>query len=203
MEVDALSKAARMSVRPPEVLGWNSIGSQTGGISGLAALAPIFAFRNIGANPILVRRVGLSNITSPGYTAGQLIDFGLMFARNWTVSDSGGTAVALTGSNSKHRTSLATPTSVDCRIATTVALTGGTRTLDANHISQVGTLAATGVASTNIIGNLSNMFQHDTGEYPLVLAQNEGLIIQNITAMGAGGAGRVYINMEFAEVTSY
>lgn len=203
MEVDTAFKAARMSLRPAEVLGWFSLGVSTGGLSGVAAAGSIFSFRNIAANPIIVRRVGLTNITSPGYTAAQFLDFGLVVARNWTASDTGGTAISVTGNNGKHRTSLVTPTSIDCRIATTTALTAGTRTLDANSLAQVGTLAAASVAGVNIVGGLSNLLSHDAGDYPLVLAQNEGFIIQNITLMGAGGGGKIYVNMEFAEAVSY
>lgn len=58
MEVDTAFKAARMSLRPPEVLGWYSIGASTGGLSGVVAAGSIFSFRNIAANPIIVRRVG-------------------------------------------------------------------------------------------------------------------------------------------------
>lgn len=203
MEVDTAFKAARISIRPVEVLGWNSLGASTGGLSAVAAAASIFSFRNISANPIIMRRVGLTNITSPGFTAAQFLDFGLLVARNWTASDTGGTAIALTGNNAKHRTSLVTPTSIDCRIATTTGLTAGTRTLDANPMSQVGTLAAAATAGVNLPGGLSNLLSHDAGDYPLVLAQNEGFIIQNITLMGAGGGGKIYVNMEFAEAVSY
>ena len=203
MEVDTTFKAARMSVRPQEVLGWNSIGSQTGNLTGLAALAPIFAFRNLGANPIVVRRIGLAVIIGTGFTAAQFVDYGLMIARSWTASDTGGTAIAVTGSNCKHRTSLATPTSVDCRIATTVALTAGTRTLDSNNISQLGGIALASTLSAVVPNSLNNLLQHDTGEYPLVLAQNEGLIVQSITAMAAGGILKALVNMEFAEAVSY
>ena len=200
LEVDTSFKAARATLRPHEALAWNSIGAQTGGITGIAAAASIFSFRNISANPILVRRVGLGVINNVGFTTAQVVDFGLMVARNWTASDSGGTAIALTGNNGKHRTALGTPTSVDCRIATTAALTAGTRTLDANTLSQIGSWSANALAS---LAAMDNLLKHDASDYPLVLAQNEGFIIQNQTAFGAAGVCRAYVNMEFAEVTSY
>ena len=66
---------------------------------------------NASANPVIVRRVGVGLTLTTGFTAAQELRFQLQVARSWTVADSGGTAVALTGNNCKHRTSLATPTS--------------------------------------------------------------------------------------------
>lgn len=49
----------------------------------------------------------------------------------------------------------------------------------------------------------NNLLSHDAGDYPLVLAQNEGFNIMNLVAMGAAGVGTLYVNMELAEVTAY
>ena len=201
MEVDTAFKAARTSIRPPEVLGWNSLGVQTGGLTGIAASAAVFSFRNIAANPIMVRRIGAGFITTTAFTAAQQVEFGLIVGRSWSVSDTGGTPIAVLGSNGKHRTSLATPTSLDCRVSAAAALTAGTRTLDANTMSQQAGWSA-GVGTT-IVPAQDNLFQHATGDYPLILAQNEGFIIQNLFLMGAGGAGKLHLNMEFAEALSY
>jgi hypothetical protein len=201
MEVDTTFKAARTSIRPPEVLGWNSLGAQSGLITGLAATNPAFAFRNASANLIMVRRVGIGFVTTTAFTAAQTVDFGLLMCRNFTVPDSGGTVIALTGNNAKHRSSLATSTNVDCRIATTASLGAGTRTLDANHIGQVAGFS--GAAGLTIPVATDNLLQHAAGDYPLVLAQNEGFEIACLTAMGAAGVGKLYVNMEFGEMVSY
>ena len=203
MEVDTTFKAARMTLRPAEVLGWHSIGAQSGLVTGVAANGALFSLRNIAANPIMVRRIGIGFTITTGFTAAQTLDWGLNIARAFTASDTGGTAVALTGSNTKHRTSLATPTSLDCRIATTAALTAGTKTLDTNTMSQINAYAIAAGAGAAMPASLSNLFGHDAGDYPLILAQNEGLNILNLTAMGAAGVGKFYVNMELAEVTSY
>ncbi len=201
LEVDTAFKAARASLRPPETLGWHSVGNQSQGLTGLTANVPVFSFRNISSNPILVRRVGIGFVTTTAFTTAQIVDFGLMMARVFTGSDSGGSAILLTGSTCKHRTSLATPTSVDCRIATTTTLTVGTRTLDTSTIGQLG--GWSGAAGTTIPVGTDNLLQHAAGDYPLVLAQNEGFIIPCLTAFGAAGVGRLYVNMEIAEAASY
>ena len=199
--VDPAFGAARISVRPVDVLGWNSVGAVTGAMTGLAAGAAIFSFRNLSGNPVLVRRLGVGFVTTTAFTAAQMLSFGLVVARSFTASDTGGTAIALTGSNAKHRTTLATPTSLDCRISTTAALGAGTRVLDANAIGvQAGWSGAAGVT---IVPALSNLLSHDTGDYPVVLAQNEGLIISNLTAMGAAGVGIATVAIEFAEASTF
>lgn len=199
-EVDA-NLAQRVSIRPLVTLGWNSIGAQSGALTGIAAAAPIFSFRNISANLILVRRVGIGFMTTTAFTAAQALDFSLRFARAFTVSDSAGTAIAQTGNENKHRTSLGTPTSLDVRISAAAALTAGTRTLDAVAHG----IAAGGSAglATGLIPGQDNLFQHSSGDYPLVLAQNEGFIIQNNTLMGAAGVVKAYVNMEYAEIATY
>ncbi len=170
-------------------------------MTGLVAGAAIFSFRNMSANPVLVRRVGLGFVTTTAFTTAQIMSFGLVAARSFTASDSGGTAIALTGSNAKHRTMLATPTSLDCRVATTAALTAGTRTLDANNLAVMA--GWSGGAGVTIAPALNNLLSHDTGDYPLVLAQNEGLVIANLTAMGAAGVGVATVAIEFAEASAF
>ena len=133
--VDPAFGAARISVRPVDVLGWNSVGAVSGALTGLAAGAAVFSFRNLSGNPVLVRRLGVGFVTTTAFTAAQMMSFGLIVARSFTTSDTGGTAIALTGSNAKHRTTLATPTSLDCRISTTAALGAGTGATTALNVS--------------------------------------------------------------------
>jgi hypothetical protein len=209
--VDATFKALRVSLRPAECIGWWSLGAQSAALStGIAANASVFSLRNIGANPLLIRRVGAGLIgnaaAGAGFTAAQKVDFGLYIARSWSTSDSGGTAITITSNNLKHRTSLANPTNLDCRISSGAALTAGTRTLDANTLSQVAGYAP--VTTPGVIVALApdNLLQHAAGDYPVVLAQNEGAIIAPLTAFGAYTGTpnfTLYVNLEFAEATSY
>jgi hypothetical protein len=199
--VDPLHKSARVTLRPIETLAWQSIGAKTGLITGLAANGAIFSLRNVSANLIVIRRVGVGYICTTAFTTAQTVDFGLSIARAFTASDSAGTAIAVTGSNGKHRTSLATVTSLDARISAAAALTAGTKVLDTNNIGVVG--AWIGAIGAGINPTQDNLLSHNTGDYPLVLAQNEGINILNLTAMGATGVGNAYVNIEFAEVATY
>ena len=49
----------------------------------------------------------------------------------------------------------------------------------------------------------NNLLSHDSGDYPLVLAQNEGFNIMNLILMGVGGVGVFYANVELAEAVGY
>ncbi len=199
--VDPLFKAQRSTMRPVDSLAWNSVAMKSGLITGVVAAAPLMAFRYTGTNQIMLRRLGLGFITTTAFTTAQVVDFQLMVARNFTASDSGGTPYTLPATAyNKHRTSLAAPTGMDLRIATTGALTAGTRTLDAYALSQLaGFSNGAGAGITLAQGNL---FEHDTGDYPLILASNEGFEISNITAFGATGVGYLYVDLEFAEIST-
>lgn len=201
MAVDAGFAAARVSVRPPESLAWLSLGAQSSSLTGMVANALLFSFRNLSANPVLIRRVGVGFITTTAFTTAQMLSYGLFVARGFTASDSGGTAIALTGSNAKHRTAMGTLSSVDCRITAGAALSAGTRTLDANTIAQQA--GWSGGQGVTIAPALSNMVLHDAEDYPVVLAQNEGFVITNLTAMGATGAGVLFVQAEIAEASAF
>jgi len=202
-EVDTTFKSLRVTIRPQEVTGWFSVGTKTGSVTTLAANGAIFSLRQIAATLLIIRRVGIGFITTTGFTTGQVLDYSLIVARAFTVSDSVGTAISITGNNVKHRTSLVTPTSIDMRVSAAAVLTAGTKTLDTNTLSVIGGFAPTTTTGVVIAPSANNLWSHDTGDYPLVLAQNEGINIQNLTLMGAAGVGTAYINIEFAEASSY
>lgn len=198
-DVDTTLKALRTSGRPPEALGWIGIAATSGAATVIAAAGPVFAFRNLSSNLILVRKMQVGFATTTAFTTAQSLRYDLIIARSFTVSDSGGTAIAVTGSQNKLRTSLSTPTSLDVRIATTAALTAGTRTLDTVALGMV-----VGVSTTvGTVVPMASLFEQPANGYPIVLAQNEGLIVANGLVMGAAGVGNILVSMEFAEVTAY
>jgi hypothetical protein len=196
-----VNKNLQITERPSDAVAWNSLGVQTGLITGLAANAPIFAFVNKSANLILIRRVGVGFITSVAFTTAQKTDYGLIVGRNYTTYETVGTNITFTGNNAKHRVSLSIPTSLDVKVAIAAAVSGGVKVLDTNHLGQTGGWSA-GVGVT-VQPTLDNLFSHNAGDYPIVLQANEGILITNLTAMGVVGVGTAYINLEFAEVTSF
>jgi hypothetical protein len=176
----------------------------SGALTGVAAGGAVFSLRNNAGNGefFVVRRLGVGFLTTTAFTTAQAIDFGAYVARSFTASDSGGTAIALTGSNQKLRTAHTAPNAADARISATGALTAGTRTLDAQPIGVVAGWAG-GVGQGVISPFTANLWDQYAGDHQLVLAPNEGLIIAPLTAMGAAGVGRLYVNAELAVVASY
>jgi hypothetical protein len=203
---DSTLDSMRVSSYPCEASVWDLVTLASGNLTGVAAsnsTGTVWSLRQVDTSILLVRRLGLSWLTTTGYTGAQYQDWGVSVVRPFQNSDSGGTAWSSASNNSKVRTSLGTPTSIDLRIAGTAALTAGgaTRTPDTNVIAQCGCNNAAATAGGLI--PFVWLIDQGPGDYPIVLAQNEGLIIWPQTAMGTGGVGTLTVTVEFAQATAY
>jgi hypothetical protein len=200
LEVDGTTwRAARVTTRPPE---YGAGGYYRMAISGTtaaapAAAAPLMAFRwSSGTLIALIKYIEVRIQVSTASTAG-LPEFSGYIARGWTANDTGGTAVVMTGNNQKFRTGMGTSVVGDVRAATAGVLTaGGGRTLDANPIATCSTPLALGSQDRSAF-DINSAIDH-----PLVLAQNEGLVFANVTALTAG-IYRYTVSLGWAEVPSY
>jgi hypothetical protein len=198
-EVDATFRAARVSIRPAEVIGYYTVSGASGALTGVAANGPVFSFRNTGSNLILVRRLSIGFVTTTAFTTAQGLDYQMLRANSFTASDSGGTALYTAGAN-KHRTGFTNIASApDIRISSTGALTAGTRTLETAGMGIAG--GSSTAVGTNM--QASDLLRYDSGDYPLVLAQNEGFVVTNGIAMGAAGVIRLQVSVEYAETAAY
>jgi hypothetical protein len=204
-EVEANTKALRVTLRNEDFgsLGVYSLAGVTGLLTGFTALTDIFSFRWGDATRFaLVKRVTISagvDVTALG-AAGNF-SFQLFRALSFSGSQTGGTAILPSGSQNKLRTTgMGTTLLTDARIATTAALGAGTKTLDTNPIGAIS--AATPVtAGTNILAPYP-IFDQRPGEHPLLLAQNEGVVLQ-VSAPSATGSWRVGVKIDWSEVTAY
>jgi hypothetical protein len=168
----------------PAVLGSYCMGANTSTMAaGLAAAAPVFSLRYGAANLAIIRKISLEadDITT-AFVAGAG-KFDLIAARSFTASDTGGTAGTLTTNNGKMRTSFATTGVSDFRIASTATLTAGTRTLDAQPLASVEFPVPTAIDAALL--PTTDLLRANIGESPLVLAQNEGFVLQ-ATVPGTG-----------------
>jgi len=198
-EVDGtIWRAQRITDRPVE---YGAGGYYKTAVTALTAAAPaaganLVSFRWTSASLIcLIRFCSITIQVSTASTAG-LPEFAGFIARGFTASDTAGTAVTLTGNAFKKRTSMATTALGDLRFASASTLTAGTRTLDSQPFIDVATPLALGsqqTATWNIDG---------PGDHPIVLAQNEGMVFQNMTALTAG-VYKYTVSLEWAEVPSY
>lgn len=198
-EVDGtIWRAARVTDRPVE---YGAGGFYSATISGATAAAPaaganLVSFRWTSATLLaLIRFIEIQINVSTASTVG-LPTLAAYVARAFTASDTGGTAVTLTGNNNKKRTSMATSAVGDFRFATAGVLTAGTRTLDSNPIVNVNVPLALG-------SNLVKSFNIDgPGDHPIVLATNEGIVLQNVVAITTG-VYQYTVRIDWAEVPSF
>jgi len=211
-EVDGTTfRAVRTTPRPVEfgALGSYRVGATSGTMAAaLGANSEIFQFRWPDATRLaLVHRVTISAGVNVAATAAALLSFRLTAARSWTVAGSGGTRLTLTTSNGKLRTSMGTTLVNDAGIATTGALTAGTKTLDATDLSNVsygiGTGALTASVALDIIPDTVLFSQDDTVGYPLVLALNEGFVIRSGLVGPLTMTWAFSVNVHWTEVTTY
>lgn len=212
----------RVYGHPPNVLGAYMVNGRTGTYAGQAAAAPLVSFRWTSATALaIIMRVSITVATTVAATAVGNAERELIIARSFTVSDTGGTAVTLTGNNQKMRTSQATSLVGDFRFGQ--PLTAGTRTLDAAPIAStlsvlpllftgidIGTGGiATTTLSTSMAGiggiGMIPLLNATTGQdYPIVLAQNEGIIIRiGKDAQPAGATQQTYAQISWCEVSAY
>jgi hypothetical protein len=202
--VDATMDGLRVVIKPDELTGAFQIAQTTGAIAAATAAGTLFSFRWApGTGQVCVIKrvsVAVASANTTLNTAAQ-VGIGMYVARGFIASDSGGTALApLATGAGRYRTTHLTSNATDIRIATTAVLTAGTRTLDAN------TLGSTYFYATAAVGTylpLTNLVAYNVSDYPLVLQNNEGFTINNLTAMPALGSSSLFVNVEWFETTSY
>jgi hypothetical protein len=206
LEVEANTKAARVTLRPEDfgALGIYSLAPSNGATAmaaGLAAASPIFSFRwGNATNLALIKRVVLSAGNGVTAFAAGIAKFDLIAARSFSVSDTGGVAVVPSGNQNKLRTSnMGTSLLTDARISQTATLTAGTRTLDANALASI-TAGIPNTAGATIINPFA-MIDQRPGEHPLVLAQNEGFVIQ--ATVPATGVWFFSVKVDWVEIATY
>jgi hypothetical protein len=208
--IDPTFQAARNSERPPECLGSYSISMVSGLITVIAAgttgsLVSLYSFRwapVTSTQLCMIRRIEVGFNTTTAFGTAQSLQYNLMMLRNFTVNQSAGTAASFSQTNTgKHRTVM--PTSAlagggGIQMATTTALSGTSFTADSQFYATVN-------GSSTAIGTsvpMTPIYQHQTGDYPMILAANEGFMINNGQVMGATGVGNLIVNVEWMELAA-
>jgi len=139
-------------------------------------------------------------------TAAGPVGFSLFPARAWTAAGSGGTRIAVSGDNLQMETAISNSQVNDIGIATTGALTAGTKTLDANGQGQaiggVGTAAVTVYGPTSIVMP-QPLFDSVSAGMPMVFANQEGFVIRTSHAGPAGLTYTAGFTIEWCEVTAF
>jgi hypothetical protein len=205
LEVEANTKAARVTLRPEDFggLGIYSVGGVSGLMAaGLAGASRIFSFRWGDTTRLaLVKRVTFSaGNDSTAFTAGTCL-FNMFRAQSFTVSDTVGTSLVPTVNQNKLRTTgMGSSLLTSARIATTLAVSGGTITT--TDAQPVGALCC---SVPNVAGSAMlspwPLFEAMPGEHPLVLAQDEGFLIQ--ATVPATGTWKFSVRVDWTEIAAY
>lgn len=203
-------RALKTEVRPTDygALGHYRWGGFTGILpAALAANSEIFQFRWTDASRVcMITEVNISAaVSTTFFAAGVPIQLDMVKATGWSAQGTLGTGVTL-GAANKKRTSMGSSLMAagDMRIATTAALGAGTKTLEANSLS---TLLAAGPITASLNGTIfgkTTMTDSDmaSGEHPLILATNEGIVIRSV-AVPATGTWTVSITLKWMELTAF
>ena len=212
-EVESSFRASRATGRPVDhgSFGHYRIGMTTGTIAAaLAANGELFQFRWTDASRLcIVQKVLISAGANVAATAAGLVNLDLVVARGWSAAGTGGTAATITGNNQKVRTAMGTTLLGEARCATTAALGAGTKTLDSQSIGNVFIGIGTGAITTShklqLIDKIDLMeIDADMSIHPVVLAQNEGLVIKNgATVWPAAMTWGFSVTVVWAEVAAY
>jgi len=161
-----------------------------------------------------LRSVKPRYVVTTAFSAAAAADLALFVARGMTASDTGGTAKLPPSGMQKKWTVMKDSQVADLRISTAgAALTNGTRTLDTYPIKTWGGWGgAVGLAFPS-----DESVMHPVRGKPIILggplpippnqgaqvtALQEGLILQNITAIPATGAATVYVDIEWDEINA-
>lgn len=206
-EVDGTTfRAQRVVNKPIEygALGHYRLATTVSLLASQAANGTLFSFRWGDATrlciPLYIR---LECIQTTAATATLMPSFEVLVARGFSISDSTGAAITLTGNNMKKRSSMGTSLVTDIRKSTAAAgLTAGTRTLDSEAIVQMSTQQTATTPNQQVYSKEIDFT--NSGDHPLVLAQNEGLIIRGPSiAFGAAGTANLLVDIAWAEVATY
>lgn len=199
LKIDTTFKAARVTQFPLDLEGRYHFAEFTGLMTGIAANGEILQMRWTDSSYLaLIKYVRISYSVITGFTAAQELAFRADQVTGWSVDGSGGTSITPGATNLKRRMSYPQSKFVAIRIATTGALTAGTKTINTQAVVAAArkTLAAAAtVQDSDFVAEVN--FDFEGG--PIILAQNEGFIVRNVIAMGAGGTIRGMISVGWEE----
>lgn len=215
LTVDPTFVAARTSDHPPEILGAYGMSMTSGALTTITGantstgtLYPVYGFRWAPATSTqlcMVRRIRIGFATTTAFGTAQSLQFMLVAARNWTVNLSGTTPLSASFSQTntaKRRTVMPqsgfAAGSGQIIMSNATVLTGTSYTQDSQYMGSV-------VGTSNGIGTsipMTDILSQSPGDYPLILANNEGFIISNGQTMGATGVGNLIVAVEWMEMNA-
>ncbi len=170
-----------------------------------AANSRLFELRNAGSNLVVVTSLNVRWMQLGAHTAAIEDSLDVYKLTGFTAVDTTNTVTPVI---SKLRTSYATAGAVPRGVTVAGAaagMTGGTLVKDTNPLLQLPQwlLAAQPTAGTVGLRELLYSPRVDVGETPLILAADEGIMIENRVLLGAAASSVVYVDIQWSEVSAY
>lgn len=224
MNVDPTFNAARASVRPLDhgiggsLLGHYCVGQLSGSIAATpTALDAHASFRwapSLGTALAVIERIRVGWTVLTAITTAVPMAYQATIARSFTVDFTTASTAINLGSVTKTQAMRSNMGSsllgtAGPRISTTTVMTGKTYTLDTGPIGYAvwnPTQILTGTVSmpAACAGEMKALYEcNDNGQHPIVLANNEGVIVQIVNTGWATGTIGLYVEWTWCEVSSY
>lgn len=173
-----------------------------------AANSRLFELRNSSdSNLIIPTKINVQWLQTAAHTAAIEDSLDMFKVTGFTAVDSVNT-VTPTISVKKTSGMAAAPGSAEIRHVTVAGaaagMTGGTLTKDGSALAQLPQWLLLAQPTGGVVQPAIGEFIDDrNGGHPLVLAKNEGFIIENRVLLGAAAGSSVYIDVSWAEVNDY
>lgn len=201
----AAFKGANVHLKPLDhgSLGHYRVAIRAQLLAGQAANSRLFELRNSGSNLIVPTRMEITVLPVGSVASPYLLALSLFKCTSFTAVDTTNTATpTVTVLKTSGMSAAPGAASVRYLVGASAGMTGGTLTKDAFPISTLLAWMATITPATPPV--TKEMARKNVDEYPLVLAQNEGFIIENFQ-LGSATANEVQVVCElaWAEVTAY
>lgn len=221
LEVDPLYKAARVALRPYDysssqtVLGHYSVAQASGATVSIGAAGHLGSIRWTDTSRYLVLlRIRAGWAVTAAVTAAAPMDLQAVIARSFSVDfTTASTAISLAGvaNTNKMRASMGASLmgTVGPRIATTTVMSGQTLTADAAPFAMMNwqnqpSGNATVTQAAGVAGPMQTLYDCTaSGQHPVILTANEGVILQPVTAGPVSGTTKYYFEWTWAEVAAF
>lgn len=171
-------------------------------VSTLAANARVFTFRNTGSNLLIPTRLTMRAVQASAGTA-QLALISVIRCTGFSVSDTTNTASFTASVMSARGDMTAAPGGAQLLLYNGAAagMTGGTLTKDTNSLSALP-IAVTAAANTTL-WQAEAFDGAAAGAHPLVIANNEGIVVENTFVNTTSYGVSLVIDFAWAEVGSF
>lgn len=210
LKLDGLTfSALRVNIKPLDhgSLGHYRVNHRCALVNSQAANSRLFEVRNTHATNLIVpTRLIIKWVQTAAHTAAIEDSLDVFKVTGFSAVDTTNTVTPVP--SVKRGSMAASPGGAAIRGVTvagnSAGMTGGTLTKDSSSIGQLPQWLLAAVPTAGTLGvQFLDVFDDVNGTHPFVLAQNEGIIVENRVGLGAAAGSAVYIDFSYAEVTAF